>query len=201
MSLFYRLLYQIVCLAGKPFDGIRPRRMYDFLGRRAYPAPEYSWRRNRWGSELLLSPSFHIDRNIINFGCYDENLHHTLERLVQPGMICFDVGANLGEMALHMATKTGTSGRVYAFEPVPAVFERLTAHVQRNKLGAIVRALPLALSNRSGTAMINAPTPTQDNQGLGSLVNRDAQLAPLSTEINTTTLDEFAAPKGSIVST
>lgn len=192
MRMFFRFLFHFLCLIGRPFGGIRPRRIYDIVGRRAYPAPEFTWRRNRWGSELFLSPSYHIDRNIIAFGCYDPDLHRTLERLVQPGMTCLDVGANLGEMALHMALKTGTSGRVYAFEPAPAAFERLQKHIQRNSAEQIVRAFPLALSNRKGTATISCPAPEQDNQGLGSLVNRDAQLAPLKFEIATATLDDFA---------
>src|SRR6185295_9346680 len=150
MRFLFRILFQLLCLIGKPFGGIRPRRIYDYVGRRAYPTPEFSWRRNRWGSELCLSPSFHIDRNIIAFGCYDLDLHRLLERLVRPEMICLDVGANLGEMTLQMAQKTGAGGRVYAFEPFPAAYERLKNHIQRNSLEKIVRAFPLALSNRAG---------------------------------------------------
>lgn len=40
-----------------------------------------------------------------------------LRRLIQPGMVVADVGANIGLLTLVMAWATGPSGRVIAFEP------------------------------------------------------------------------------------
>ena len=66
-----RPLFRAACAVGRPFGGIRPRRIYDWLGRLAHPVAEFDWRRNRWGDELYLSPHYHIDRNILIFGTYD----------------------------------------------------------------------------------------------------------------------------------
>jgi tRNA A58 N-methylase Trm61 len=38
--------------------------------------------------------------------------------LVREGDICFDVGANVGDVALYLARLTGRTGCVVAFEPV-----------------------------------------------------------------------------------
>lgn len=186
-------MYRILCGLGRPIGGLRPRKIYDLVGRRAYPEPNFQWVRNRWGSELLLSSFYHIDRNILIFGTYDENLHLMIETLLKPGMVCMDVGANLGEMTLHMAARVGPGGRVYAFEPVSSVRERLQAHVERNGVGATVKILPLALSNQTGRTRIHFATATADNQGLASIVNADETRLPLAEEVATTTLDEFVA--------
>lgn len=167
--------------------------MYDVLGRRAYHTAEFSWVRNRWGAELYLSPFYHIDRRILAFGTYDEDLHLMLERLLEPGMICMDIGANLGEMAMHMAAKVGVNGRVYAFEPVSAVRERLQRHVERNRVERIVKVVSIALSNQTGTARIHFADTAADNQGLGSLVHADTDSLPLAKEVATMTLDDFVA--------
>ena len=192
MQFLYRALYRAFCAAGRPFGGVRPRKLYDVLGRRAFTQAEFSWTRNRWGTELLLSPYYHIDRNILNFGCYDENLHLAIERFVQPGMICFDVGANLGEMALHMGARVGTSGVVYAFEPVPEIYGRLKTNIRRNN-AKDVRAFQLALSDKNGRCAIAAGDENSDNQGLASIVNLEHEAAANQIEIETTTLDKFVA--------
>ncbi|HYG74039.1 MAG TPA: FkbM family methyltransferase [Planctomycetota bacterium] len=192
MRALYRALFQLACVIGRPVGGIRPRRIYDALGRRAFTEAQFSWQRNAWGHELNLSPHYHIDRNIIAFGCYDLELHGVIERLVEPGMICFDVGANLGEMALHMAARAGATGSVYAFEPIPEIFARLKSHVERNTLQNIVRPFQLALSDATGKATIAHADSTASNQGLASLVSTSEVLCR-SLEIETMTLDDFVA--------
>ncbi|MCY3020558.1 MAG: FkbM family methyltransferase [Planctomycetota bacterium] len=188
----YRALYRLLSVAGRPFGGIRPRRLYDVLGRKAYPRPEFAWHRNRWGAELYLSHYYHIDRNIIILGCYDQDLHQALEHLVKPGMVCFDVGANLGEMALHMAALAGPTGAVHAFEPVPAVYERLAMHAERNGLPNL-RPHQLALSNRTGRCSLAYAEASADNQGLASLVNTAQPAVSLRAEVNAMTLDDFVS--------
>ena len=62
---FFELIFAIMCVVGRPVGGIRPRRLYDTIGRRAFPNAAFRWVTNRWGDQLYLSPSYHIDRNII----------------------------------------------------------------------------------------------------------------------------------------
>ncbi|HSU65924.1 MAG TPA: FkbM family methyltransferase [Tepidisphaeraceae bacterium] len=192
----FRLAYHAAWALGLPIGGLRPRRIYDWLGRRAYPQAVWRWHRNRWGHELRLSPSFHIDRNILLFGTYDLVLHLALERLIRPGMVCMDVGANLGEMALHMAGRVGPSGRVYAFEPVPSVMDRLRLHAERNQVQAILEPVPLALSDRCGEEEIAFAGADADNQGLASLVQGGRPETSHHQIIPTSTLDEFVSSRG-----
>lgn len=193
MSALARLLYHTAVALGRPIGGLRPRRIYDILARRAFTTPQFEWFRNKWGHDLYLSPYYHIDRNILILGTYDADLHAALERLLHPGMTALDVGANLGEIALHMAARVGPTGQVHAFEPVPAVFARLQQHITRNCLERILHPHPLALSDQTGQTEIAFADPSADNQGLASITNLTDKAGPLRTTIPTLTLDDFVA--------
>ena len=61
----------------------------------------------------------------------------------------FDVGANIG---YHTLGAAATGARVYAFEPVPRLRNRLADNLRLNGLERRVVASELALSNRNGSA-------------------------------------------------
>ncbi|MAG58519.1 MAG: hypothetical protein CMJ83_19700 [Planctomycetes bacterium] len=189
----WRVGWFLLCSIGRTFGDVRPRRILDLVGRRAWPDPIHTWRKNRWGDELHLSPSFHIDRNIIALGTYDRDLHLAFEHCVEPGMTCLDVGANLGEMTLHLARLVGAGGRVHAFEPAPRIRDRLTAHVARNHYEDRVTVHPLALADHEGSLPLTCPSPTEDNQGTASLVDLVSSTPTAeTTRVPIMTLDELA---------
>jgi FkbM family methyltransferase len=183
--------YRMLCAIGRPIGGVRPRRVYHALARRAYTRPDFRWTRNRWGHELYLSPHYHLDFEIISFGTYDISLHRFIERHVQPGMYCADVGANMGEVALHMAKCVGSDGRVFAFEPVPHLFRKLTDNVFRNHLQATIDARQLAVLDKPTTVVIDHPTEDAVNQGLGSIMNSPRTSTSRQTAVEGTSLDDF----------
>ncbi len=191
----YRALFRAACGIGRPVGGLRPRRIYHWLAERGFDRDhiELAWHRDRWGNELLLSPYYFIDRHILAFGCYDAELHDYLEAHLKPGMICLDVGANMGEVALQMARLVGPGGRVYAFEPVDHVRERLRANVVRNGYEASVLVREEALLDREGPAEIRASLPTAANQGRASLIDDENAFLTQRLPVVTTTLDRFAA--------
>lgn len=83
-----------------------------------------------------------------------ESPHHYgevafLESVLKPGMTVIEGGANRGVTAVAIAAAVGTSGHVYAFEPVPEYFETLQTNIKRNKA---LNATPynLAISDRTG---------------------------------------------------
>jgi FkbM family methyltransferase len=192
MRSVYRALFNVACIVGRPFGGIRPGRIYTILGRRAFTKPEFEWHKIKWGYELLLSPYYDMDRLILALGAYDPNLHALIERYVQPQMVCFDIGANLGDMALHMARRVRPGGRIFAFEPVPPIFQRLKTNIEHNSMADTVIPIEAALSDLCGTAEIYSPDAGQRNQGIGSLVHASAEVADRY-QVRTTTLDEFVA--------
>ncbi len=188
-----RAAYRTLCAVGRPIGGVRPRRVYRALASRAYGEPDFRWTRNRWGHELYLSPHYHLDFEIISFGTYDRSLHQFIERHVRPGMYCADVGANMGEMALHMAERVGGRGRVYAFEPVPHVFRRLTDNIYRNHLQGTIDARQLALLDRQTTVLLDEPGQDAFNQGLGSIMHSPRISDFSRIAVAGTSLDRFIA--------
>jgi FkbM family methyltransferase len=67
-----------------------------------------------------------------------------------------DVGANVGYYTLMAAALVGKAGRVFAFEPSPYAFQRLSAALDRNGLSN-VRAMQFGLSDRAGEESLFMP--------------------------------------------
>jgi FkbM family methyltransferase len=142
---------------------------------------------------MKLCPYYLIDRQILAFGYYDEPLHAFYDRFIRPGMICLDVGANIGDSTLHMARAVGHAGRVHAFEPAPFPLSRLREHVTANGFDDRVTVHPLALSDRDGTATFAVAKEAVENQGMGSLVSHDNDVVSEFITVTLQPLDEFAA--------
>ena len=86
----------------------------------------------------------------------DLAVSEALWRLLDPGALALDVGANIGFMTNLMAWRSGPCGRVLAFEPHPEVFRSLAENVER--LSA-TRPSPLSSSTTRPSANGSA-TPT-----------------------------------------
>lgn len=78
-------------------------------------------------------------------GTYEPELQAALADLVQPGMVAYDVGANIGYISLLLRRRVGAAGQVYAFEALPANLERLRANLRLNKLEQNVTVIPAAV--------------------------------------------------------
>src|SRR4051812_46127494 len=66
------------------------------------------------GSELSRYIFNGFEKKEINF----------LQRILQPGDLFIDVGANIGLFSLYAAKAVGEAGSVIAFEPTPDIFSR-----------------------------------------------------------------------------
>jgi len=95
---------------------------------------------------------------------YDPATIFTLTRLLRPGDVFIDVGANIGMISLTAARLVGDSGRVLAFEPNARLAQRLEATIAANGLGRM-RVFPVALGNEVTTARLE----TGAQHGAGSL--------------------------------
>ena len=104
------------------------------------------------------------------------------------GEVVIDAGANVGFFSLRHAPAVGPSGRVYAFEPNPAVFELLRRNVARNGLDQ-VRCICAALSERPGTVRFAAEERATSSGHIA------ADGAP-AIEVQALTLDELVEREG-----
>ena len=83
---------------------------------------------------------------------YEQLMTKAMAARLVPGACVWDVGAHVGYYTKLFSERVGSSGRVYAFEPLPATVAKLTAAA-----GGLdnVSVLPVALSDRTGSAAID----------------------------------------------
>lgn len=81
-----------------------------------------------------------------------------LQRLLRPGDVFVDVGANIGYFTVLGAALVGAAGRVFAFEPDPDNFRLLQANLALNGLADRAEATEAALSDvdANGTLYLSA---------------------------------------------
>jgi FkbM family methyltransferase len=84
---------------------------------------------------------------LLRFGRYEREVEAALSRLITAETTFVDVGANIGYFTVIFSRSART---VYAFEPVPGVFERLSRNLSLNGCKN-VRALQLAVSKERAT--------------------------------------------------
>ncbi len=74
--------------------------------------------------------------------------------LLEPGATFFDIGSNVGFFAVLAARRVGPSGRVHAFEPVPAIADDIVANAERNGLKNVTVHTVAVSDSDDGTATL-----------------------------------------------
>jgi FkbM family methyltransferase len=77
--------------------------------------------------------------------------------LLRPGDVFYDVGAHVGLYTVLAATRVAPSGRVYAFEPNPAIFPVLERNVVANGVAGVVEAAAVALGEQPASLSLHVP--------------------------------------------
>jgi FkbM family methyltransferase len=90
--------------------------------------------RNSWLRSPILSDGFMLG---------------ALQRLIHPGDVVYDIGANIGIYSRFMAQQFG-AGRVYAFEPVAGNYPRLVRNLEIGGCADRAEALQLAIGDEDG---------------------------------------------------
>ncbi len=80
----------------------------------------------------------------------EPELLYILRKEIHKGMICMDLGANIGYVTLLMADEIGPTGKIYAIEPDPANIELLTATMKLNNYNDRTTIFNIGASNKSG---------------------------------------------------
>jgi FkbM family methyltransferase len=132
------------------------------LVKRVYPP-------NQWESDYVHSVESYgdsimqidtrsfIEWSVYVYGGYDIGSVALLRRLVHPGAVVFDVGANVGVFTLPFARAAGISGEVHAFEPHPDLRRRLMTNIALNNLRNVV-VCDVALGATRGQAELYGST-------------------------------------------
>src|SRR5207244_135452 len=65
-------------------------------------------------------------------GTQEPHVQAAITQLVRPGMVIYDLGANIGFLTLLFAKAVGPQGVVIALEPVPTNAERIRGNAKLN---------------------------------------------------------------------
>jgi FkbM family methyltransferase len=122
-----------------------------------------------WGHSLSVDTREMIGSSIARMGVHELAVTEVIYRLVRTGETAIDLGANLGYHTSLLAHRLGGDGSVHAFEPHPALYDRLCRNV-----GHLpgVQVYQRAVSDREGDAFLSEPDDFALNMGRSNLGDR-----------------------------
>lgn len=155
MKVFFKILYQRI-----PFKGS----IYKLL-RRVFSLPKAIYKHLHFNGVINVKVDkqngfemqhygFQLENDIFwsgLFGGWEKDSLKIWHSLAKSSEVIFDVGANTGIYSL-LAKCVNPNARVYAFDPVERVYEKLVKNIEINNYDIV--AEKLALSNFDGEAVI-----------------------------------------------
>lgn len=128
-------------------------------------------------------------------GTYEPDLQAAIRDWVRPGMVAYDVGANVGYISLLLARQVGSQGRVFAFEALPANLERLAGNLALNKLEEKVSVVDAAVTDHSGLAQFLVGPSGGTGKAAGSAGRQEIAYAD-TIAVTGIALDDFVYNEG-----
>ena len=125
-------------------------------------------------------------------GEYEKALTEIVRRLIRPGDVCLDVGANFGWYTTVFEKYAGRTGAVHSFEPVPPTFAELERNYELMGRPENVHLNNLALGEAAGEITINLFEGL--STGHASLSNQGRADA-VAYRVEMKTLDSYLAEK------
>jgi FkbM family methyltransferase len=113
-----------------------------------------------------------------------------LERVLSPGKVFIDVGANFGVYTLIASKLVGEHGRVFAFEPTAESFQVLQQNLALTHFSN-VRAFQVALARTRGKAWLY-----HSSDPVGNSLGRDPGCGNKGEEVQTEALDNLLEENG-----
>ncbi len=120
---------------------------------------------------------------------YEEKFHRAISDELHSGDVVWDVGANLGFYSKIFAEKTGETGRVFTFEPVPATFKELCRCTEQYPW---VHNEQVALINFDGSSRLRV----RESDTVGHLQGVDEATPENSIEVAVMRGDSYWASSG-----
>jgi FkbM family methyltransferase len=136
------------------------------------------------GARVTVPLSERIGR-LMWTGCYETELVSLLKEVLCPGMICVDVGAQIGYFSVISAALVAEAGAVHSFEPDPDSFSRL---VRNSYPYPWIKTYNCVVSN-SGDEVPFYRSPMPGESGWGAIFNADGERARVS--VLSCTLDSW----------
>ena len=163
---------------------IHRHRMFDTATRRWYGAMVAGTAVIESGplAGVRLCAGEHVSHAHIR-GTYELATQEAIAASVRPGMVCYDLGASIGYLALLMAHRGAR--RVYAFEPAPHAQSILAAHIRENGMEDRIELVPVVVADRPQKVRFGLSRSAYGSR----IVDADRQGEHI--DVTATTLDDF----------
>jgi FkbM family methyltransferase len=125
---------------------------------------------------------------------YESLVEKLYLRLLRPGDLVIDLGANVGRHSLPMADAVAPNGSVIAFEPIPDVFGQLNDRVRERGVERIVTTHRIALSSKPGDAVFYIAVDRPQESGLAKRTAYNGPTSIQETLVRVDTLDSYIDP-------
>ena len=122
-------------------------------------------------------------------GTYESDLQAAFQKYCKPGMVVYDIGANIGYISLMAAKMVGKDGRVIAFEPLPANCERFRKNAALNELQSIISLQQAAVIDHRGKITFMVHRSGAMGKAQGSLGRDEEYMDRI--EVDAIGLDDF----------
>ncbi len=137
-------------------------------GRRVYDGVQGNLR-------MLLDLSVGFERDIYLNASTNLEMLSVFRKVLQPGDVYIDGGANLGFLTLVAWQCVGTQGKVYAFEPQPAALELLNQNIALNHADNITVVAKAASDEPGFAAFYEFADSDYDLPSLGKRPDKNVQ--------------------------
>ena len=151
-------------------------------------------------SGLLAGLEFNLDMQSEKdywLGTYEAELQAALGDLIRPGMVCYDVGANVGYISLALGKLAGPQGRVLCFEALPANATRLRSNLSLNSAVCQFEVIARAVADRSGETDFFVHS-SDDMGKLAGSAGRSSEYAG-KISVETVSLDDYVYREGGLL--
>lgn len=147
-----------------------------------------------WHAGTVVDVTLGNDNSLCLYVCgsFEPNEFAFLDRLLEPGMVFVDVGANDGYYSVFAARRVGSTGLVIAVEPSSRERMNLERNLERNGLGHVI-VVSAALGATRGMADLRLAQGVHSGHNtLGKFAHDDVVAASLE-RVRMETLDQVAA--------
>jgi FkbM family methyltransferase len=145
-----------------------------------------------WGASVKVHPRENVGSDIFHYGIFDRIVPEAIYRLADQGEWAVEIGANIGQNCSLMAYRTGSDGRVIAFEPHPEIFQELKGNLALwpEIIQRTIQLENVALGESSGEAWLGDGLEFDHNRGSASLCD-PAAVSGRTFKVTLRQLDEY----------
>jgi FkbM family methyltransferase len=159
------------------------------LSHRVLPADEKLWTRVERGpgKGLWIELNPRTGQQYLH-GEVESAVQQVLVEKLRPGMVFYDLGANIGFFTLLASRLVGAKGKVISFEPDPEIASRLRHNIERNGFKNVI-VVEAGVWSVGGPVNFVAADASSPDRGVGKFVPGERESDGTSTQC--VALDEF----------